>query len=371
VELSAAAAKFGRSSDDVRVGNKRKPHLTDRRSARHIKVHDAARVVGGLEQFIRAHRSLPSFRRGDATDVAEHIFTLWSQSAVMLRVDAEFANALLGSDMNVELTADWMDRAPFDALGFSFDAPFSLHDGMRLCHYWGFIAAGISSSSPYGHPDEGTDGETISNDFTRYKPLPKADGVRCLWLWTEDGSPDMQIQTVSLFMRGQHAKGKTLAELITAQAALASKSNISEGQELPVLVPLSLSLLLYAAATDPEIDWPPAEQIARPTPIRDTRIGNLGWRTGAALRRWRAETASFGPRTAVATSSPGGWRLPPHIRKAHWHRVRVAERNLETGEVTGDRLGIEGADWHYEPRWYPPTPVNVTDDGPSPAVREL
>jgi hypothetical protein len=52
------------------------------------------RVVGGLEQFIRLHRSLPSFRRGDAVDVADHIFEMWSRSAVILRVDGEFANAL-------------------------------------------------------------------------------------------------------------------------------------------------------------------------------------------------------------------------------------------------------------------------------------
>ena len=63
------------------------------------------------------------------------------------------------------------------------------------------------------------------------------------------------------------------------------------------------------------------------------------------------------------------WRLPPHIRIAHWHRVRVAERD-ENGNVIGNRLGVEGIDWHYEPRWYPPTPVNA-DGGVAPAVRDL
>lgn len=351
------------------MGNKRKPRLVDRRSVRHLKVDDAARVVGGLEQFIRVHRSLPSFRRGDAVDVADHIFEMWSRSAVMLRVDGEFANALLASDTNVELTADWMDRSPFDAFGFSFDAPFSLHDGMRMCHYWGFIACGIASGAFYG-PEVDDGPMRVSEVFTRYMPISASDGVRCLWLFTEDGSPEWHVQTVSLYLRGRHADGKNLTQLIAGQAALMNHTQKSGGLELPTLVPLSLLLLLYAAAADPEIDWPPTEQIARPTPIRDTRIGNLGWRTGAALRRWRTSATGPGPRIASDTSHPSSWRLPPHIRKAHWHRVRVAERD-DTGAVIGDRLGLEGVDWHYEPRWYPPTPVNVTDDGPAPAVRDL
>lgn len=49
--------------------------------------------------------------------------------------------------------------------------------------------------------------------------------------------------------------------------------------------------------------------------------------------------------------------------------VRVAERD-ENGNVIGNRLGVEGIDWHYELRWYPPTPVNA-DGGVAPAVRDL
>ena len=47
----------------------------------------------------------------------------------------------------------------------------------------------------------------------------------------------------------------------------------------------------------------------------------------------------------------------------------VAERD-ENGNVIGNRLGVEGIDWHYELRWYPPTPVNA-DGGVAPAVRDL
>ena len=57
------------------------------------------------------------------------------------------------------------------------------------------------------------------------------------------------------------------------------------------------------------------------------------------------------------------------FRIAHWHRGRVADRD-DNGNVIGNRLGVEGIDWHYELRWYPPTPVNA-DGGVAPAVRDL
>lgn len=195
--------------------------------------------------------------------------------------------------------------------------------------------------------------------------IPEGEGVRCVWLYTEDGSPDPQVQTVTLYLRGRHATKLNLQELIEVQVRMLQHQQQSGGDEIPTLVPLTLMLMLYAASGEPEIDWPPAEQIARPTPIKDSRIGNLGWRVGAALRQWRKDAGARGGREP----REGGWHLPPHIRKAHWHRVRVAERD-ERGVVVGDRLGAEGVDWHYEVRWYPPTPVNA-DAGIAPAVRDV
>lgn len=66
--------------------------------------------------------------------------------------------------------------------------------------------------------------------------------------------------------------------------------------------------------------------------------------------------------------TPSGRRLPAHIRKAHWHRVRIAERDAN-GKVTGNLRGTQGIDWHYELRWYPPTSVNA-EHGLNPTVRD-
>jgi hypothetical protein len=102
-------------------------------------------------------------------------------------------------------------------------------------------------------------------------------------------------------------------------------------------------------------------------------VGNAGWRVGAAIRTWRKTSGpAVSPAgTRPAETGPSGWRLPPHIRRAHWHRVRIATRN-RMGNVTGNRSGEQGTDWHYEMRWYPPIPVNVSDQiPPGPTVREL
>ena len=223
----------------------------------------------------------------------------------------------------------------------------------------------MGTPPPIIRPD-GQRFESAGATFTRYVNIPGAQGVRCLWVYKKDGDPSPQLQSVTFPLRGVHANDATLTGLIEAQIAFANEVGQSEGGELPVFIPLSLSLLLYTAGTDPEIDWPPAQQIARPQQIRESVMGELGWRTGASLRQQRKRPSGQGE--AEGSAGLGGWRLPPHIRKAHWHRVRIVERD-ESGHTIGSREGVEGVDWHYELRWYPPTPVNA-EAGVSPTVRD-
>lgn len=49
--------------------------------------------------------------------------------------------------------------------------------------------------------------------------------------------------------------------------------------------------------------------------------------------------------------------------------MRVATRSAD-GSLIGDQAGERDLDWHYEVRWYPPTPVNA-EQGVAPAVRDL
>jgi hypothetical protein len=343
----------------------------DLRTKRHVKVDDAAKVIAAFQWWANRPRAGDPGTRW-AQDVAAMIFEKWSDSPVVLRVDDEFAGALINANTDVELVPDWLTRFPFDAVAYSLAVPLSLHDGRRMCHYLGMAVAGTVSEyrslSVSGAPAavgnlklRGTDGRGV---LTGYTSIPVAQGVRCMWVYQEEGNPSLQLQSVTFPLRGDLAGATTIADLVTAQIQGAHDAGNSDGEELPVLIPLSLSLLLYSASGDPEIDWPPAEQISRPQQISRAQIGNLGWRTGASLRQYRSQAGEHSGDIGIA-----GWRVPPHIRIAHWHRVRVAERD-ENGNVVGDRLGQEGIDWHYELRWYPPTPVNA-DGGIAPVVRDF
>lgn len=355
----------------------------DRRSKRHIKVDDAADLVAGLRLWAGGGGTRgPAGRWAGAAAAA--MMNRWDASPVVLRVDGDFAAALIDSHTDVELVPDWIDRFPFNAIAYSLAEPLSLHDGTRMCHYTGMIATGIRAVDAAGTP--GLDLSTPappSEDrwqldgaqITHYVKIPGSDGVRCLWVFKEDGDPRPRLQTVSFQLRGELADQETtLSGLIDNSVSMATDFGQSEGQELPTLITLSLSLLLYTASTDPELDWPPPEHIARPHHIKTTHIGNLGWRTGAAPRQHRVpppagdtnETDSEADTSGVASLS--GRRLPAHIRKAHWHRVRIVERDTN-GKVIGTLHGAQGIDWHYELRWYPPTSVNA-DHGPNPTVRD-
>lgn len=351
----------------------------DRRTKRHIKVDDAADVVAALRLWAGGGGTRGAdgqWMRAATTAMLRR----WDASPVVLRVDGDFASALIDSHTDVELVPDWLDRFPFNAITYSLAEPLSLHDGIRLCHYSGMITTGIRSVDAAGAPGLNLPSPAQAADdrwqldgaqLTHYDNVPGSNGVRCLWIFKEDGDPRPRLQTVTFQLRGELADpATTLAELISASVSMSTDFAQSHGQELPTLITLSLSLLLYTAATDPDLDWPPPGQIARPHQIKSTQIGNLGWHTGAALRQHR--TPPIGttgrPDAAGDTPAPSGRRLPAHIRKAHWHRVRIAERNA-TGQVVGSLQGTQGVDWHYELRWYPPTPVNA-EHGLSPTVRD-
>lgn len=351
----------------------------DRRSKRHIKVDDAADVVAALRLWAGGGGTRgPDGQWMRAATTA--MLTRWDASPVVLRVDGDFAAALIDSHTDVELVPDWLDRFPFNAITYSLAEPLSLHDGVRLCHYTGMITTGIRSADAAGTSGRNLPAPAQASEdrwqlhgaqFTRYVDVPRSDGVRCLWVFKEDGDPRPRLQSVTFQLRGELADhATTLTEMISASVSMATDFEQSQGQELPTLITLSLSLLLYTAATDPDLDWPPPEQIARPHQIKSTKIGNLGWRTGSALRQHRKPPAGTHPSTLPAggLTTPSGRRIPAHIRKAHWHRVRIAERDA-TGNVTGNLQGTHGVDWHYELRWYPPTLVNA-EYGLNPTVRD-
>jgi hypothetical protein len=330
-------------------------------------VADAARVIEGITYFANNAADPARGPLPQPVLLARDAVKVWAASPVCLRLDDEFAQALLDSDADTEINPDWLDRCPFASFSVTLAEPLSLFDGEVLCHYHGFIALGITSR-PVPGP---TSRDGLARARSTYGPLADADGVRGVWLYTEDGDPRPRLQSVTALARGLIASGRewpqTISGLIEAQREMTASTGQGWGQELSVLAPLTLLLPMYLAASDPDLDWLPPETTARPQQIQTAKVANLGWRVGSAVRTYRRQDTEA---AQAGRTGAGGWRLPPHIRRAHWHRVRIATRD-ETGTVIGDRLGEHGVHWHYESRWIPPTPVNAVDGQVAPVVRPL
>lgn len=328
--------------------------------ARRVAVHDAAAVIAHIQQLEQIGRLRPRTVFEQVGIIAGNVLQVWNDSPVVLRADWDFAQALLDSDTDVELVPSWLERMPFDALAYSLSEPLVVYDGEVLCRYTGFVVAGVTSRST------GASSGRYTRAFTTYGPLARAEGIRCLWAYTEDGDPTPRGQTITCMITGEMGQQSTLAELVEGQRHLLEAEGRAWGEELETLVPLSIQLLLYLAAVEPDLDWLAPETIARPQQLQRAQVANVGWRVGAAVRNWRQEASG----SAQHTERAGGWRMPPHIRKAHWQRVRIATRS-DAGVIVGDRLGEQGVDWDYQMRWYPPTPVNASANGVDPAVREV
>jgi hypothetical protein len=288
--------------------------------------------------------------------------------------------ALLTTDTDTELVPDWMARMPFGMVAVAFVEPLRLFDGQRWCRYLGFIACGTQFAegqavSPAGNElprSRLPDGMTVHTGVTYYGPLSaEAEGIRFLWVFDGEGDGADGAQTVTAFLAPRFGKApSTVRGLIGHVATMLGQEG--GGLEAEVLVPLGLSIVMYLASADPDLDELPPERVVRPQELTGARVIDLGWRVGAALRTARTTDPSEAEVVDDDELQPSlvGWRLPPHFRRAHWHRVRVATRDDE-GKVVGDRLGRQDIDWHYELRWYPPTPVNIEAPGALPAVRDI
>lgn len=342
-----------------------------------ISVFDAAEVVEIAEQVI-ANTSLPAWSqlppqaRG-AGGLLSPMLAAWrAKSPVVLRIDEDFAHALATSKTDVELVPDWLNRMPYDIFMGSLSRPLVLHDGSSLNRYHGFLASG----SIFGAAERGT-------NTGHPRPFAEGDGFQVVWLYRDEHN-DPCAQLISWYVRGRGANPNvvTLADLIedkqrgarrkvrdrrTGELVYASTGiDQPHGDELPVLVPLTVQLLLYLSSKEPDMDALPPERLARPTQLRDATVSNLGWRVGAAFRAHK-KAANAG----TGETRTGGWRMPPGIRQAHWHRFRVATRDA-AGRIIGNRLGEKDVDWTYDLQWLPSIPYNVTPETPAdPVVRDL
>jgi hypothetical protein len=273
----------------------------------------------------------------------------------------------LSTDRNTEIGRQWLGRMRFECAAVTFAEPISIRDRESVCVYRGFFATGFTSRSapnrrpPMAAMGRGFDPEAV---WTTYCPFSDAEDVRIMWLLEYEGRPHLRGgQTMTLPLRNDEPGPKTVGAYID-HLNVAYRALGHGDDDAAVLTPLGLLLLMYLSSSEPDLsDVEPGATGRRPAKRKDPQVINLGLRVGSALRTWRW-TGSAPPGEAT------GWHLPPHISVAHWRRSRVARRD-GGGAIVGNVHGEEGVDWDYVWHWIPPTPVNVSTDGPAPAVRQL
>lgn len=338
-----------------------------------IKVFEAAEVVE-MAQHAASWERLPNradfhaYRAcGKATLEA---LRLWHRAGrVVLSIDPDFAQALARSDTAVELVPDWLARLPYGTFIGSLAKPLAVHDGLRRNVYLGFIVCGIVTNPVAGRDDR---------VWTSHRPFAAADGFRFVWFYRSEDQPGVtQAQTLTWNLRGPYAQPRTtLGDLVNLKKQLADiappEAGDQAGEELPILLPLSVQLLLYLAATEPEdVHALPAARLARPQQLKDATVVRVGWRVGADLRGAAKVPSGEQPTGVADPRRKGGWRLAPHFRRAHWARRRVATRDT-AGRIVGNVHGEQGVDWRYELRWLPPTPVALLPGKePGPVIRDV
>jgi hypothetical protein len=285
---------------------------------------------------------------------------------VVLRADPELVGALLQTDRETEIGRKWLGRMRFESVAVTFVEPLRIRDGDQVCIYRGFFAAGTVSRSAPGWPPSAAmvaAGSGAEPMWTTYRPFSESEDVRILWLLEYEGHPNLRGgQTMAHPLRTGKAGPRTISQFIERLNRAYQRSGHGD-DDAALLTPLGLLLLMYLSSSEPDLaDVEPRSPTGNTTSRKGPRVINLGLRVGAALRSWRKGSASG--------AGPAGWRLPPHIRAAHWRRSRLARRD-DTGAIVGDVHGAEGAAWDYIWYWIPPTPVNVSAEGPTPAVRQL
>jgi hypothetical protein len=326
-----------------------------------IRILDASRLITSVRYLVANHNNpgITSSRQ-QLGRVLACIMQEWDRSPVVLRADAGLVTALVTSDRDVTLPPIWLDRFPYDAVAVSLVEPIELDDGDRRCTYLGFVVSGIRSKKA-----------GLDQAWTTYHPVAERDGVRIVWIFTDNETGIVGGQTVTAFFRTNDTTVPTLGEITLADViAMAGAgyrdSSTSDGSEADVLAAFSISFLLYLCAAEPDVEPLPRQSPAWPRHLQNAQVANVGWRVGAAfsrdIGRESEEEAEVAPH--------GGWRLPPHIRRAHWTHVRVATRD-EAGVVIGDRLGEAGIDWHHELRWIPPVAVNAVQGVTAPTVKDV
>lgn len=144
-----------------------------------------------------------------------------------------------------------------------------------------------------------------------------------------------------------------------------------------LLAPAIESLALLVSTTPwvdtdprpPGIGEPGTQRWARSLQRSKARRA-LAQGAGSGVRIVQARATKPAGERSTERPAPSGREMPPHARRGHWRRSRVATRDAE-GRIVGDVHGTHGVDWRYVGHWIPPTFINADRGGGATQVWRL
>lgn len=180
-----------------------------------------------------------------------------------------------------------------------------------MCHYTGMLATGIRAVDAAGTPGlnlptpaQPTEDrwQLDGTQITHYVEIPGSGGVRCLWVFKEDGDPRPRLQTVSFQLRGELADQETtLSGLIDSSISMATDFGQSQGQELPTLI---TPCPCRCCSTPPPPTPNSTGRLPNTSPGRTTSRSPRSATSDGAPERPCANTASHPPATPTKQLSP-------------------------------------------------------------------
>jgi hypothetical protein len=249
--------------------------------------------------------------------------TLWEQNKTIYSIDADLWAELGETDDSVTIPAGLLTHLPHPDPFVAFPEPLDIPlDNGLVQRVSGFFLTGRRVVGGLGATQQSTHG-----------PGTNAYGLLvCGLVHNPDGSPLILtdgVQDIAL-TRLTIQDGMTIGEMVEESSArfLSLADDFTDWQaHLPAMLRAVMSTLVYLCATNADlrpVPVPPRKTKSgrRVKDTNATRVVEVGYRLGAALREYRSQASGEG-------SAGTGRKVAPHVRRSHFHTYRVGPGRAE------------------------------------------
>lgn len=318
--------------------------------------HEAARELGKMADddvaaFDNWTRSMIHTFQFAAQDAGA--IKLWSRYRIAYSIDPDLWKELGDADDDTELPVGILSRLPHPDPFIALPEPIVIEmrtpEGEEKLYerIEGFFVTGRFAVSEKGYLLTSTEYTPGTIALLLCAKIVRANGSHARNL---DGRPDYAWIRISI------NDGHTVGELIDdiSRGFMSTAPMMDWESEVVLSLRRCVSILLYLCATNADlqpIPSPPRKRVkgGRQVERSAARVVAVGWRLGAKLRAYKANP------NAPRENAPTGRHMRPHVRRAHFHTVRIGPGRPNQRTET-------------ELRWISAVPVNFEHDADTTTV---